>query len=159
MVTQARRNSGPDPLLRRTLLKSMSQSKSDLKKLEDKWNKILTKSGLQDIEETKGNEKVLKQVSSHAYWRENGLTAESKLTYYNILSHKVQTEKFDSALDKLVMFMAAQGMSHASIVRILTSIGQKKHRTTVNFIIRRYEMEWGLKTWTLKQMNLKPPTK
>lgn len=135
----------------------MRKIKNDIKRLEDKWNKILDDSGFVDIEETKGKDRVLKQIANHAYWRSGKLAVKSKFEYYNSISQKVQIEKFDCGIDKLILVMASQGMSHASIVRILSSIGKRRYRATIRFIIRRYEMKWGLKSWTLKQMNLKYP--
>jgi len=126
-----------------------------LERLLDEWDEILRATGFKDIERRIGHDRVLIQYSSNCYRQADPTTRESKESYYEQLSAKVQTHRFENETDRFVMFHIADGVRIKTIVELLAEMGQSIHRQTIRFIIRRYENLWGIKMWSNRQMNLK----
>lgn len=125
------------------------------KVLSQEWNKKLEQSGFEDAElEVKGD-RVLKQRASNCYRQADKLERESRLEYYTFLGYLAHNTKFNNELEKLVMVMYSEGKPYKEILEELNKRGIIRHRTTIEFIIRRWQHKWGIKSWSLKQMNLK----
>jgi hypothetical protein len=135
------------------------RKKTELSRLIEEWDNILKATGFKDIERTIEGERVLVQFASNVYRQADPLTRESKMSYYEQMASRAQEFQFLSEMDRIVMMMIVEGSKIKAIVEELNHRGYKVHRQTIRFIRRRYENEWGVKVWSLKQMNLKTNTK
>jgi hypothetical protein len=80
-----------------------------------------------------------------------------KEEYYRLISQYVSSETtvFRSEVDQYILTRHAEGAKHSAIVSELEARGISKHRHSIRFIIRRYEMAWGIKKYSDKQLNKK----
>lgn len=127
----------------------------EFKALQDAWYKRLEGLGFQDAEKTVGGEVVLKQNSSNAYRGADPDLIELKEKYFNLLTEKVQDAEFRSEVDRLIMTWHAEGMLIKYICEELDDMGMWRARDTVRYTIRKYEMAWGIKAWTPRQLHKK----
>jgi len=125
------------------------------KELNTEWNKKLKESGFEDLEvETKG-ERLLKQRAANSYRQANELERQTRLDYFLLLGYLAHNTKFDSSFDQLVMLRHSEGKTIKEIVDEISKNGISRDRKTIRYIIRRWQMRWGIRNWKLKQMNLK----
>lgn len=127
----------------------------EFKALQEAWYQRLDATGFQDAEELIGFECVLRQTAHHAYRGTDDLMRDTKADYYHLVSQKVQETDFGSAVDRLILTRHAEGKKHVHICAELALLGLRRNRKTVRFRIRIYEMQWGLKTYTARQLNRK----
>jgi len=134
----------------------MAQRNPSFKLLVRIWNKKLEESGFEDHEIEIGGERALKQRASNAYRQASELERESRLAYYSLLGHMANNTEFPCRLEQLVMCMYSDGSSIKEIVEELIKQGltDKRNRWRIRAIIRRWEVRWGLRSWSLKQMRL-----
>lgn len=125
------------------------------KVLSIEWDTNLKVSGFRDIETSCGGEKVLKQRATNAYRQADEFERASKLEYFCTLSHLAQRTLFPSPLEQIIMQSHAEGVAIKEIVDELQKMGLSRDRRTIRFIIRRWQMKWGIRTWSPCQMNLK----
>lgn len=123
------------------------------KALQEAWYQRLAASGFQDVEEMIGFDMVLRQTAHHAYRGTDDLMRDSKADYYHLVSQKVQETEFESDVDKLILTRHAEGKKHVHICRELELLGLARNRKTIRYRIRIYEMQWGLRTYTPRQLN------
>ncbi len=119
------------------------------------WNQKLEEVGFVDAEVELKGDRALKQKATNAYRQATELERESRLGYYRLLGHLASNTQFQNELEELVMLRHADGATIKEIVQEINSKGLSFHRQTIRHIIRRWQMKWGVKTWSLKQMNLK----
>lgn len=117
------------------------------KELQQSWYDKLRAEGFVDAEELIGNEMVLRQ-SDDRYTSPDELSRFSKRQYFSFLSEMVGISAFDNEIDAVIMAMRADG---TPIKLISETTG--RHRFTVRTRIRTYEMRWGLRYYTKKQLN------
>lgn len=124
----------------------------EFKELQRAWERKLLASDFIDIENTFDNERMLKTFDAYAFNRGRGRyrNMEDEHEYFRSITNAVFNVKFANELDKTVMAMVGDGCKIKQI-----SFETHIHRQTVRYIIRRYEHNWGLKHWTLKQRNLR----
>lgn len=115
------------------------------------WDQKLKDEGFNDIETTSNGERVLKQSAYKVMHNTNSFNAFMKASYYQILSAHVSRFNFELKLDHLIMTLRADGISIAEICRRVKKTGMSVHRDTARCIIRRYEHNWGIRTWAVKQ--------
>lgn len=127
----------------------------DFKSLQRAWYARLEREGFRDAEEIVGGEYVLKQIAAHPYRGMGHLAIQTKEAYYRLLGLQVQTGDFASEVDRLILTMFADGRRIKHIVEALHNLGTPRARNTIRFIIRKYEMRWGLREYTAKQLNKK----
>ncbi len=121
----------------------------DFKEQQKKWYEIIKLMGFKDIEKTIGNEQKLLQYSKCGK-----LTDNEKLSYYQILTHYVNTQLFDCEIEEIVMFMRADGIKIKDISEELKNRGlERYHRETIRYMIRKYEVRWGIKHYDRYQMS------
>ena len=126
------------------------------KELQKEWYRKVEVDGLYtDIEKVVGGESVLVQRASNAYRQASQVVRQNKLRYYQLLASHVNEEKWDDAVDELVMKMLAEGSKIKSISEHLKKKGHRHHRQTVRFIVRKYETKWNIKSWKQSQMTSK----
>lgn len=126
------------------------------KNLETKFNNKLKDSGFKDIEKDYNGIRRIKSRADRVTRQPINIVA-AKIQYFDTLSMKTFTHRFkpDQNVEELILSMRAEGKSILDIVKELKNKEIQRHRTTVTFIIRRFEHMWGIRTWTLKQRNLK----
>jgi hypothetical protein len=125
------------------------------KELNEHWNGILKNSGFVDSEvETKGG-MSLKQRSTNAYRQASSLERDSRLEYYLYVGHKAQNTHFDNALEELILKMHAGGSLIKEIADEIKNRNDSLDRRTIRFIIRRWQMRWGIRRWNHRQVGLK----
>lgn len=133
------------------------QSES-FKSLQAAWYERLAKDGFEDAEELVAGEMVLKQVAAHPYRTADELGITTKESYYRLLGQNVQQSNFQSDIDRLILTMFAEGAKMKKIGDALRTMGHRRCRNTICFTIRKYEMRWGLRSYTPKQLNRYPRT-
>lgn len=111
--------------------------------------------GFEDAEVDLKGDRALKQKASNSYRQAAELERESRLDYYCIVSNLAQNTKFHNILDEIVMVKHSDGATIKEIVDILKLKGISRDRKTIRYIIRRWQMNWGIKIWSPRQMNLK----
>jgi hypothetical protein len=122
-------------------MKKFWQTKK-FKKLQNVWNEKLKASGFNDAE----SEYRLKLPADHCYcWARTKEERENKLRYYVLLGQHFHAEEFQDAVDALVMERRAEGIKIKHISEELRQLGERCHRETIRYIIRRYEIKWGIK--------------
>lgn len=125
------------------------------KDLYTEWNQKLKESGFEDSEVESRGERLLKQRSSNSYRQADELERQTRLDYFLLLGYLAYNTDFDNDFDKLVMLRHSEGKTIKEIVDEINTQGISRDRKTIRFIIRRWQMRWGIRDWKLKQMNLK----
>lgn len=128
----------------------------DFKALQKEWYQRLEAEGFLDAEKLVGDDMKLIQTWQRCLAYSGGgdrLGWESKETYYTNLWHCVQAWIFDDAVEEMIMHRHADGRKLSEICRELESMGDSRHRHTVRLIIRKFEMKWGIKSYTESQLN------
>ncbi len=128
--------------------------KPDFKALQEAWYQRLTESGFQDAEELVAGELVLKQTSANGRSRDE-LTRTDKEDYYTAISQKVQETVFTSDVDRIILVRYSEGRKIKHICEELATLGQRRCRETIRFKVRIYEMAWGLRQYTPRQLHRK----
>lgn len=127
----------------------------NFRQLAKTWNQKLEEVGFIDSEIDLKGDRSLRQRATNAYRQASELERESRLGYYRLLGYLANNEQFQNALEELVMQRHADGASIKEIVNEVKQSGLSRDRKTIRHIIRRWQMKWGVKTWSLRQMNLK----
>lgn len=135
----------------------MKPQKNELIRLQETWYKKLEDLGFKDIEKKKGDDWVLSEGSSRLYERLDPLSLKIREEYYEWLYRVVSSEQtiFRNDVDRFILCRHAEGIRIKQMVAELLSRGTPRNRNSVRFIIRRYELAWGLKRWNLKELNIK----
>ncbi len=123
------------------------------KDLQAAWYGVLRESGFEDAEELVAGQLVLRQKASHPYRGADPLTRDCKEAYYNFVAQKVQETVFTRDIDRIILAMHADGKKIRHICDELESLGKRRCRGTIRYRIRVYEMRWGLRQYTPKQLN------
>lgn len=125
------------------------------KALQKAWYKRLADTGFEDAEVLVGSELRLKQTAIPHPRDSELIRRECKEAYYQFVAQKVQETLFSSDIDRLILVWHADGKKIKHICDALESIGKRRCRQTVRVKIRIYEMKWGLRQYTPKQLNRK----
>lgn len=127
------------------------------KAMQQAWYAKLKCEGFEDAEEIVGGELLLKQIAAHPYRGQDELGIMTKETYYRVLGQKLEEtrDSFRSDVDRLILTSFAMGTKIQRIIEILEREGVTRCRGTIRFTIRKYEMAWGLREYTPKQLNRK----
>lgn len=119
--------------------------------LSHEWNIRLKSSGFEDAEIELKQERALKQRATNCYRQASQLERDSRLEYYSFLGHLAHNTLFPNDLERYIMVRHSEG---ATIKEIEEEI-QIRERKTIRYIIRRWQTKWGIRTWSLQEMNLK----
>lgn len=125
------------------------------KALSHEWDLRLETSGFIDAEVSLKQDRVLKQRADNCYRQASEIERESRLEYYLFLGHLAHNTVFPNELEKYIMVRYSEGAGIKDIVHEIKARGISRHRETVCHIIRRWQTNWGIKTWSLKQRHLK----
>lgn len=132
-----------------TFWKSLS-----FKALQAEWYQRLEKAGFQDAERLTGAEMVLKQRASHPYKGIPEFERDIKQAYFAILAQRLHETAFKDEIDKLIMTWHAEGHTVKMICEDLDNLGEPRNRNTIRYMIRRYEMAWGMRSYPRSKLNL-----
>lgn len=127
----------------------------NFKLLSQTWNKKLEESGFQDAEVEIRGDRSLKQRAVNAYRQAPRLERETRLEYFMFLGYLAHNTMFPSQIEKYIMIRHADGATIQEIAFEIDRIGISRTTKTIGRIIRRWQMKWGVKSWSLKQMHLK----
>lgn len=119
------------------------------------WNKKLEESGFDDAEVELKGDRALKQRATNSYRQASQLERESRLEYYSFLGYLAHNTMFVDETEKFIMIRHSEGAEDKEIVEELQNMGCSKHRQTVSYIIKRWQVKWGIKNWSLRQRNLR----
>lgn len=106
-----------------------------------------------------GSELVLTQSANHPYKDADDLQRTAKESYFRLVAQLVHETVFQTAVDRIIMTMFADGARMKEIVAALERrippcfIERRRCRMTVRMTIRRYEMEWGIREYSPRQLN------
>ena len=120
--------------------------------LSKTWELNLKRCGFQDAEVSLKGDRALKQRATNSYRQASELERDTRLEYYRILGQLTNETKFKNELEKKIMVMHADGHT---IKEIVEGLHISRDRKTIRYIIRRWQMKWGIRNWSLSQMNLK----
>lgn len=123
--------------------------------MQEAWYARLRVEGFEDVEQLVQGEMMLRQTADHPYRGQDELCISTKETYYRVLSQKLEQDGtwFRNEIDRLILSCFAMGTKVTRIVEILQREGKPRCRNTIMFTIRKYEMQWGLRAYTRKQLN------
>lgn len=124
--------------------------KKSFKLLSTEWNKKLEDSGFEDVEFELKGDRGLKQRATNSYRQATKLERETRLEYYCFLGYLAHNTVFQNELEQIVMIRHSEGVS---CKEISNEIG--RHRHYVEFVIKRWQTKWGVKTWSLQARGLK----
>lgn len=123
------------------------------KAMQQAWYQRLNDAGFEDAEELVDGDMVLRQKAEHAICGLEEVELQSREAYYRFIAHMTQETAFKREVDRIIMASHASGMKITRICEELCKIGHPRGRQTVRYRIRIYEMKWGLKSYTKKQLN------
>ncbi len=123
--------------------------------MQQDWYAKLAEGGFEDAEELIGGELMLKQIAGHAYRDADDVQIECKESYFRLLSGNVKQERFRSKTDRIILLLRSDGAKIQQIVDTLMFLGKRRCRASIRFIIRKYEMRWGMRQYSPKQLNKK----
>lgn len=127
--------------------------------LKNEWYQKLKSDGFIDLEKNYGNNHYdLKQVARYQLRKKisRGKFSFDQIgahrEYYLKLSQTAFSHIFPNKRDQIVLQMHAEGARVIEILKVLEKHEIYCHRQTIRYIIRRYEHQWQIKSWTPKQM-------
>lgn len=127
----------------------------NFRQLAKEWNLKLEEQGFIDAEIDLKGDRALKQRATNSYRQATQLERESRLEYYVLMGNLAINEIFPNELESVVMIRHSEGATIKEIVKEISFRGIFKNRKTIRHIIRRWQSRWGIKTWNLRQMNLR----
>lgn len=127
--------------------------KPDFKALQQAWYQVLESEGFQDAEELIGDDMQLKL--SHRNRRRYYRNQDVSELYFCIVSTMLHTTNFRNDVDRHVIEGHCQGKKAETICQELRERGTPRFRHAIRFIVRRYELRWGLRNWTPQQLGRK----
>lgn len=125
------------------------------KQLSGHWNKKLEATGFCDAEIELKGDRALRQRATNSYRQATQLERDSRIEYYSFLGHLANNTIFPNELERTIMLRHSEGAQIKEIVKEINAKGIARERKTVKYIIRRWQNKWGIRSWSLRQMNLK----
>lgn len=124
----------------------MKISVEEFEKLQAFWYKRLEQQGFKDIETDKNPLGIFIPTFE-----------ESQRDYFSVLYEIANDEKttFKNDVHKYILRRFSEGARIKQIVDELVIRETPRERKSIRFIIRRYEMAWGIRFYTSKQLNVK----
>lgn len=137
-------------------------SKEQFKLLQKEWYAKLKDAGFADIEiMIDGEMQILNRTYSLLRrGKDFNLTKEytdEHFSYFNSIAEKATDQDiwFRSDIDRYIMQRHSEGAKIKDICLELKTFSKGKDRYSVRIIIRRYEMLWGIKSYTPRQLHRK----
>lgn len=139
----------PKPAFQR---QQMKLSKDEFRALQQAWYKKLRRTGFKDIETPDGQ--FLCAVPD-AYRKMDLYNREIRTEYFRFMGHAANDEKtvYRNQADRHILIRFSEGAKIKVIVEELTLMGTPRRRRAVRYIIRRYEMAWGIRSYNNKELD------
>lgn len=119
---------------------------SSLRKLQLKWDEILEESDFVDIElRLPDGERVLKNYTANTFFGLDALEMSTRLEFFLECSSMVTKTKFKNKTDRIIMEKFCEGISRQQIKVELAKIRIYRHRTTIEKVIKKYLILYGLR--------------
>jgi len=135
--------------------------KPEFKALQKAWYQRLKDEGFEDVEEiAHGDQQRLKQSTQGILKRYPKLRDNEE--YFIAVAKCVRDAEFKTTEDRLIMTLYSKGRTITKISKFMARWQLKNGRGCIRFTIRRYEMKWGLRTYSPEELNRhwqKHPTK
>ncbi len=125
------------------------------KALQKAWYQRLEAAGFEDVEELVNGEMLLKQSAQHVVRNLDEIGLDAKVSYFRALAQNVHEAEFRNEVDKTILTRFADGENITKICEVLSMEGRSRCRHTVRYTIRKYEMNWGIRSYTPKQLHKK----
>ncbi len=128
----------------------------EFKALQKHWYSVLRDDGFEDIEELKGRQLVISQSCSSRFARLPEHIKQARIEYFNQILYFIYSENktFRNEVHRYILMRYAEGARNKTIVQELKSRNTPLTRVAVRIIIRKYEMKWGIRSYTRKQLGL-----
>lgn len=136
----------------------MKLSHAEFIQLQKEWYQKLRESGFEDIERFDGQEQlVLIQAAYPLRAERDEFLRNCKAEYFRsmALAARDQDTVYRNEVDKYIIERYVDGANIKTIVLELKDRKMPRDRNSVRFIIRRYEMQWGLRHYSYKQLHIK----
>lgn len=132
--------------------------KHEFVNLQKRWYKKLADSGFKDIENPMTGDLSSKEAQRN--YRRDKMPQDLRVAqadYFFILSQLAFNDDtfFRNDAERYILMRYSEGTRICDIVKELIERQTPRERKTIRFIIRRYEMAWGLKYYSRKELNLK----
>jgi hypothetical protein len=134
----------------------------DFKALQKAWYERLEVEGFQDSEALIGDDMLLRDYETHPPPNE---ADTNRVDYFTAVREMIERTTFDREADRIILTMHAEGATARAIIeklrlmpprsppRFRSPYSHCRHcRNTIRSTIRRYEMRWGLRTYTAKEL-------
>jgi len=121
------------------------------KALQKEWYAKLKDDGFCDAEIVCNGDLKLRQPTRLDH-TDHETKKQAKLAYFNLMTECVERHKFDREDHRIIMTLHAEGKRIIDIIHILAIFGEERERQSIRYIIRRYEMRWGIREYTAKQL-------
>lgn len=137
---------------------------TDFKALQKAWYERLENEGFADAETLVDGDMVLKDAAPQHHERVERNFHERD-SYFNVIQQLIVDTAFDRESDRIILTMHADGANYSEILDALRLQGPRypprfrsplmrcrRCRNTIWWTIRRYEMRWGLRKYTRRQL-------
>lgn len=131
-------------------------TRPSFKALQEEWYQRLKDEGFKDAEMVIDGKHTLENKRTREYQSTPKVVRETKEEYYAVLAQCVHCHWFDDDIERRVLTWYAQGRRIRDICDDLERMGEPRARDTIRYMVRRYEVIWGLRTYTRQQLHLKP---
>jgi ABC-type uncharacterized transport system ATPase subunit len=135
----------------------MKLSKEEFSKLQKHWYQRLADTGFKDVEELKDGKLILtEEIGQYHYRKTDAFRILMKEEYFRAICQMVQDidTRFRNSIDKYILSRYSEGAKIKTIMVELSTQGCQLRRNSIRFIIRRYEVQWGLKSYGPNQLNV-----
>lgn len=124
------------------------------KAMQAAWYAKLASDGFEDAEVVVGCDLLLRQAAEHPYRDKDEVQIATREDYYRILAQKLEQERsFRNDVDRMILALFVLGTKIQRIVEILEREGKRRCRMTIRMTIRKYEMAWGIRKYSFRQLN------
>lgn len=136
----------------------MKLTREEYRALERLWYNKLANSGFKDIEKVIDDELVLVKTASYCYRKHRDeFSRQMKEEYFRQVGLRAHDEEtlFKNDIHRYILIRHSEGAEIKTIVAELKLRGSDRDRSSVRFIIRKYEMAWGFRNYDPQQLGIK----
>ena len=126
--------------------------------LQKAWYERLNNIGFKDVEsKLDGFDPILKELSDKVHRYRYRSKMENHAEYFRVMLDKACQSVYDSEIDKIILNMFADGKRYKDIYDFLASQGNRRCLNTLRFTVRKYEVRWGVKEYSPRELNKREP--
>jgi hypothetical protein len=124
----------------------------DFVALQAEWYARLAASGFEDVELGPPLDPRFRHDKPRAVL---AAIADEGSVYSRFIAENLQRTSFRNGADEIIMRMRADGAKIREICEHLAEAGTPRRRQAVRYRIRIYEMKWGLRSYSPRQLGRK----